>query len=67
MDDAVPAHLLSAYTVDAGLVQMAEEGGGRGGGAGRGATVPEERLSLADTVAPHWFTPPDGTFTLHFN
>ena len=51
--------------MNAGLIQMVEGGGGGGGGGeGEGGgreSVPEERLSLADTLAPHWFTPPDGT------
>ena len=43
--------LLSAYPVEPGLVDLSGE---RAGGE------PTEKLTLADTIAPHWFSPPEG-------
>lgn len=54
-DDASPPPLLSAYPVEPGLVDLSSE-------AGRGE--PTEKLTLADTIAPHWFSPPEGTVCL---
>lgn len=52
-EDSAPLSFLSAYPVEAGLVDVEE---------GAGQEDPGERLTLADTIAPHWFSPPEGTF-----
>ena len=50
-EDASLPPLLSAYPVEPGLVDLSGE---RAGGE------PTEKLTLADTIAPHWFSPPEG-------
>jgi hypothetical protein len=50
-EDTPPPSLLSACPVEPGLVDLPGE-------VGRGE--PTEKLTLADTVAPHWFSPPEG-------
>lgn len=66
-EDTPPPCLLSACPVEAGLVDLPGEGE-------RGE--PTEKLTLADTIAPHWFSPPEGIvkltlhvpfFSLHFS
>ena len=52
-DDVAPPTFLSACPVEVGLVDLPGEGEGPAG-------EPTERLTLADTIAPHWFFPPEG-------
>ena len=54
-EDTPPPCLLSACPVEAGLVDLPGEGE-------RGE--PTEKLTLADTIAPHWFSPPEGIVKL---
>ena len=53
-EDVTPPTFLSACPVEAGLVDLPGEEEGLGG-------EPTERLTLADTIAPHWFSPPEGS------
>ena len=54
-EDVTPPTFLSACPVEAGLVDLPGEEEGPGG-------EPTERLTLADTIAPHWFSPPEGSW-----
>ena len=53
-EDVTPPTFLSACPVEAGLVDLP-------GDEGRDNGEPTARLTLADTIAPHWFSPPEGT------
>ena len=57
-DDTTPPTLLSACPVEPGLVDLPVEGGGD--------RQPTDKLTLRDTIAPHWFSPPEGKNGLIF-
>ena len=57
--DPLPTFITAYPTKGSRLISVAQDEGIEGGVSdGRG-------LTLADTIAPHWFTPPEGTIVLH--